>query len=103
MGAGRTRAVLGLMVLAVIAAISAALLEQPQFDVISGTEWAERSALRAGVGELSTPLTAAEQASPTIASGLILLAGGLIVSVLAFAGHARKRMEPLRLSSRSGR
>lgn len=97
----RVTFVLCLVVFAALAAVTGAVVGQRDFDLTSGPEWAERIAATAPSPPHAPPLRAAldvgSGASPDVASGLILLAGGLIVTVVSFGLHARRRTAALRL------
>lgn len=95
-GRSRARVVLCLLVFGALAVIAGSLIDQPEFDLVSGSEWSERLALADGAATAGLPLPAvggdAEgTTSPAIASEWILLAGGLIVAVIALAMEARSR------------
>ena len=94
MGTVRARIVVVLLVCGALAALADSAIPQPVFDLVSGVEWAERAA-KAPLGEAassSRPVTPL-----AIASGLILLAGGLIVTVTVFGLHTRARFVPARV------
>lgn len=96
MGRRRARVVLCLLVFGALAVIAGSLIDQPEFDLVSGSEWSERLAVadEAATAGLRLPSVGGDverSTSPAIASEWILLAGGLIVAVLALAMETRSR------------
>ena len=96
-----------LVLFAALAAFTGSLVDQPEFDLTSGADWSERAAqatsqLRVGASPPSLPL-GIEADSPRVASGLILLASGLILTVAAIGVQARRQVQPLRLEVLSAR
>jgi hypothetical protein len=92
----RARVVLCLVVFGVLAVFAGSLIDQPEFDLVSGRDWSERVAVadRAAAAGLGLASVAGPErtAAPAISNEWILLAGGLIVAVLVLAVEARSRV-----------